>query len=348
MVREEILDQNKTLAARMLFMPNLVDENGTGDFSNCQKQRIPCFFIKNYRLYMCPFGGTIDIYNKKFNCNINLSEYDYLDLKELTFNSLKQFLDSWKGDICKYCKSTNHILGWTRNGYNYYENIDILELFQNNFPKFDEIINVSNLSKRLINTKFKDKNLFSAVDNKYSVHKYNSIKNRYNGKIDIIIPYYHITEEQVNQLYNTLSSQTIINECCIYLISDDSPNDDLILKKFYNNGLNVFFYRLAENSGPGVARQLGIDNSYNPYFFCLDSDDNFTVSNALELLYNARENCDLVSGGTNIDNGSSVDYECWHPSNRSGSTTHCILYNRDYINKHNFRFKDYYIHEDYD
>lgn len=46
-----------------------------------------------------------------------------------------------------------------------------------------------------------------------------------NGKIDIIIPYYHISLEACKQLKNNLLKQSIIEDCCIYFISDNSPDE---------------------------------------------------------------------------------------------------------------------------
>ena len=113
------------------------------------------------------------------------------------------------------------------------------------------------------------------------------------GKIDIIIPYYTLSSSLQQQLIKTLSSQSIIQDCVIYFISDNSPNEDSLIKLVSNSNLNVVFLKNEKREGPGVARNIGVKNSFNKYILFLDSDDYFLRDDALEFLFNTIQNEDL-------------------------------------------------------
>ena len=93
----------------------------------------------------------------------------------------------------------------------------------------------------------------------------------------------------------------------IYLISDESPDEEYVFELFntFKGLLNLCFFKLEKNSGPGVARNLAIEKSYNKYIFFLDSDDYLNNDNLLEELYNYAENnkeYDIIEGNTLIYN----------------------------------------------
>lgn len=113
--------------------------------------------------------------------------------------------------------------------------------------------------------------------------------------IDIIIPAYNAK----NTIFKTLASialQTIKDNFKIYIINDASDYDYKEEISFFKNILNIKELTLKTNSGPGVARQYGIDNSYSPYIMFIDSDDVFYDAYAVEKLYNqiVETKCDLI------------------------------------------------------
>ena len=63
-----------------------------------------CWFLRNEKLFKCPYPALIDIFNKKYNLNFKL-ENDYIDIKSIN--------DGWKVikdlsneiDFCKYCRN---------------------------------------------------------------------------------------------------------------------------------------------------------------------------------------------------------------------------------------------------
>lgn len=108
-------------------------------------------------------------------------------------------------------------------------------------------------------------------------------------KFNIIIPYYNMDEIICNQLYNTLFNQSIINECNIILISDNSFGEDLVKEKF-KNFPNTFFERNEIRSGAGVARNKGINlHLSGAYTLFLDADDYFINSECLLNIYKELE-----------------------------------------------------------
>lgn len=157
----------------------------------------------------------------------------------------------------------------------------------------------------------------------------------YNGKIDIIIPYYNETKDQFIALKNNLLSQSIIDDCIIYLISDSSYMDQCVINIFSNEKkLHCVFLRNDNHDGVGAARQKGIDHSYNEYLFNTDVDDLFTISNALEQLYlKINEGYDLIQ------------YNAYHFHDKFyGKPVYVIR--RKFLEQYNIKYKNYFFAED--
>jgi hypothetical protein len=107
------------MVSRAYFMNTLIDLNGTQDkdfnFNNCSKYKLPCFTLKDYKIYICPFSAHLNIFKNKFNIDIPESKNDYLDLREnLDLNLLQEFCFSSK-DICKYCNHDMNTVFWSNN-----------------------------------------------------------------------------------------------------------------------------------------------------------------------------------------------------------------------------------------
>ncbi len=69
---------------------------------NCYNQY--CWFLRNERLYKCPYSALIDVFNKKYNLNFKV-ENDYVDIKNITdgWKTIKEL--SEKIDFCDYCRN---------------------------------------------------------------------------------------------------------------------------------------------------------------------------------------------------------------------------------------------------
>ena len=104
--------------------------------------------------------------------------------------------------------------------------------------------------------------------------------------LDIIIPQYKEDEKEISNLLNSIDNQkkvdfsqiklTIVNDCSDVLLSDS------FLKSFKN--LNISYIRNDKNTGPGLARQKGIDNTDGLYIMFCDSDDKLYDERSLSII----------------------------------------------------------------
>lgn len=101
--------------------------------------------------------------------------------------------------------------------------------------------------------------------------------------LDIIIPTYKNKEG----LYRTLKSIPEKSNVNIIVI-DDCSNLDYSDVLF--NYPNIKFYQLDKNSGPGVARQYGIEHSNGTYMTFLDTGDYFYENGLETILKTIKEN----------------------------------------------------------
>ena len=269
---DKLLDKYRYLAtgyekSRILFATTLVNIKGTEDgnkqFNNCSKYRLPCFTLKDYKIYICPFAAHIEHFCKKFNINIPNDKSNYLVLdKNLTLQQLHDFCFTEK-NICNYCRDDS-IHFWDKSEKTYEEfTKNNKELYLTNYPLY---------YKRVVNSEFypkvKDTELIKLIDENYFPNLMSKLNKRFGqGKIDIIIPFYKINKELVQKCFDSLLKQSIIEDCVVYLVSDNSPDEEYIYDLFSSNGkINSVFLKMEKNSGPGAARNLGIKHSFNNYF----------------------------------------------------------------------------------
>lgn len=104
--------------------------------------------------------------------------------------------------------------------------------------------------------------------------------------LDIIIPQYKEDEKIIKTLLDSINEQigvdfsnvkiTIVNDCSDVLLSRDFLNS-------YAN-LNIDYIINDSNTGPGLARQKGIDNTNSEYIMFCDSDDKLYDNKALLII----------------------------------------------------------------
>lgn len=114
--------------------------------------------------------------------------------------------------------------------------------------------------------------------------------------ISVIIPVYN-REKLIKNALNSVLKQTIADKVEIICVDDGSTDKTVeVIKEYQKKHENIFLFQ-QENSGPGVARNLGIDNAHGEYILFLDSDD-WVPERAYELLLNyAKEkDADVVVG----------------------------------------------------
>lgn len=114
--------------------------------------------------------------------------------------------------------------------------------------------------------------------------------------ISVIMPVYNVSNYLENAI-NSIKNQTF-KDVEIICVNDGSTDNSLdVLNKIRKDSDNLVIVN-QENSGPGIARNMGIDYATGEYIAFLDSDDIFLDENALEIMYNtAKENdANLVCG----------------------------------------------------
>ena len=326
------LPNNGRSWGRESFTQTLVDITGSQDmeesfYLKCHHQ-LPCFTLQDYKIYECPFAAHIRHFIKKFHVDIPLIPYnDYLPLEDLTLDKLEYFAYQPK-NICKYCKTGENWL-WHLSDRSFDEYTKtLIELYFIDYDKYEKIKSLTPFSI--------SNEVLTNVDPNFGLGLLDENKIKFNGKLDIIIPYYIITDEQIDNLIISLKQQTIIKDCMIYLISDNSPNEYQLINKFMNNiDLNVTFLKNQSRLGPGAARNKGIEKSFNKYLYFIDCDDYLFDPNSLEQTYN------LISS-------SKFDVIATKRQNLYGEKYNQVDYmcSREFLNQYNIRFGNYFLHED--
>lgn len=114
--------------------------------------------------------------------------------------------------------------------------------------------------------------------------------------ISVIIPVYN-REKLIKNALNSVLKQTIVDKLEIICIDDGSTDNTVeVIKDYQKKHNNIFLYQ-QQNSGPGIARNLGIDNAHGEYIIFLDSDD-WIPKRAYELMLNyiKEKDADIIVG----------------------------------------------------
>lgn len=155
--------------------------------------------------------------------------------------------------------------------------------------------------------------------------------------IDLIIPIYN-AKKTIDKTLMSIKLQTIVEKINIYLI-DDCSNDNYseIINKYQD--LNIIYKRLEKNSGPGVARQEGIDISASEYIMFLDADDLFYDTDSVKKLYE-----EIVKGydyvlGITYEEKRNIDL-------LNEGDLHGKIYRRKFIEDNKIKFNKTRFHED--
>lgn len=103
----------------------------------------------------------------------------------------------------------------------------------------------------------------------------------FNNKVDIIIPIYNTSDKMLIRCLGSILNQTIVKDIDITIIDDASSRDYTSIIAMFDSLLSINYIKLEQNSGPGIARQKGLDSTYNEFIVFVDSDD--TLSDCLSL-----------------------------------------------------------------
>lgn len=152
--------------------------------------------------------------------------------------------------------------------------------------------------------------------------------------IDIIIPVY-------NNDISILLMNLILQSCKEFKVTivDDCSNRDYKEDiKYFSKYLDIKCIKNKENVGAGLSRQVGIDNSNNPYIMFIDSDDLLYNIDSIKELYDRIPFYDIVS---------ALEYDEYNDNmSLNHSTIHSKIYKREFLDKNNIRFNNTRYHED--
>lgn len=161
--------------------------------------------------------------------------------------------------------------------------------------------------------------------------------------IDVIIPAYNAHETIERTLYS-IAYQRNSENLNVYIINDNSIKDYSKEIDFLKNFINIRELKLKENSGPGYARQYGIEHSGSEYIVFIDSDDVFATPLSLITLENAikASNSDVVVSAF-IEEKTKDEFIFY---DNDPIALHGKIYKRKFIEKNKIKFPYFYAEED--
>lgn len=92
------------------------------------------------------------------------------------------------------------------------------------------------------------------------------------GLVSIITPTYN-SAKHITETIKSVQNQTFTNWEMIIVDDCSSDNTEEIVKKIQKEDDRIQFFKLKENSGSGVARNLGIEKATGHFMTFIDSDD---------------------------------------------------------------------------
>lgn len=160
--------------------------------------------------------------------------------------------------------------------------------------------------------------------------------------LDIIIPAYN-AKKTIKRLLYSIAIQRNASGFHVYLINDCSDYDYKEEISFFKEYYNINELKLEKNSGPGLARQYGINHSKSKYITFMDADDYFYDPYALTSLYNdvINKECDLlVSKFLYEKDNTRIVKE------KNLIWLHGKIYKREFLVKNNIHFNNTSSNED--
>ena len=167
-----------------------------------------------------------------------------------------------------------------------------------------------------------------------------------NNKVDVIIPAYK-AQHTILRTLASIAEQTILPDVDVTIVNDCCPNGDYHeIVEMYKPYMSIREITLKTNGGPGVARQYGIDNTENEFFTCIDADDTFCGSIALEILREGIRTEPAVKccSGTFYQLGEDLMHIVPHQQDMVWMFGK--IYRRDFIEQYKIHFNETRANED--
>ena len=231
-----------------------------------------------------------------------------------------------------------------------YLNIIFTE-FSNLFSPLYDKISVKELSAILSSLDIRTIGI-EISDYSYYKEQLNNLRNKQMQiKINIIIPCYY-PSSTIEPCLQSLADQTQKQHIQVILINDCSPHTDCeyndIIQK-YKSILNIKYLKTPQNSGPGFARQFGLDNidNYAPYVMFIDDDDKldnpYVIENYLKAIssYSSPFSQPAFIAGKRVSYMNNEIFECAKGNRLTGTLFYLPL-----IQLFNLNFQNSYYDED--
>ena len=161
--------------------------------------------------------------------------------------------------------------------------------------------------------------------------------------IDIIIPLYNsktiwFTLASIAYQDDTDVTVTIVDDC------SSSEYDYSKMLDFFKKYLKIQYIRLEKNSGPGVARQKGIEATQAPYIMFIDSDDSLGGLDVISKIkkYIIIEDKDFIIGRFVEETFNKQFYF----RDNDQTWLHGKIYRRKFLERNHIHFNDTYKNED--
>lgn len=163
--------------------------------------------------------------------------------------------------------------------------------------------------------------------------------------IDLIIPVYK-AQDTIDIALASVAIQSIRDKVKVTLVIDcDGLNYEKTFKR-YKDLIDIDIITLKKNGGPGVARQIGINNSNLPYIAFLDADDTFASPFSMEMMLNKLLESPryVVSSGAFLDKLPNIFDFRQHTND--DVWVFAKLYKRSFLQKYNIQFSNIRTNED--
>jgi glycosyltransferase involved in cell wall biosynthesis len=187
------------------------------------------------------------------------------------------------------------------------------------------------------------------------------------ANISVIIPFYNASKHIV-QCIRSIQSQTYKDFEVLFIDDCSTDNSSTLLQETWeeqNNNILARFYKTEKNSGPGVARNIGLAQASGKYILFIDIDDSMDKE-MLELLITEAEthNLDItecqaikIEAGENDEEHELLSNPSFAGKNVSDKrrkkllTTYTayiwtLLFKKEFLNKYNIQFPTQRYSED--
>ena len=163
-----------------------------------------------------------------------------------------------------------------------------------------------------------------------------------NNKVDIIIPAYN-AHKTIDRTLFSIAMQDNIKDIYVYIVNDGSIIDYSEQVNKFSKFMKVKELLLKKNSGPGYAREYGIEHSSNDFLVFIDSDDILFNSNSIINLLNSMNNdkSDIVISNFREEvNNGYISHE------NDIIFMHGKMYKRKFLIDNDIKFNNSYANED--